>query len=423
VKLWAAGQQGEQTGRWPLVDEEGKELQGRGIDPVHILDNEQHRLRCRQRQQQRHDGVEGLLFLPLRGQGQGRIGIGKRHGQESGPERYGFRQGQAIAPQRRLELLELRLGRLVPAKLQRPLRQIDHRIQGAVPEIRRTATFPAGMGFTSHLLLHGHDQAGLADARFTAEQDDLPQTVPRLRPALAEHRHFRLPPHQGRKAAGAHHVQPTLRPALPQHTIDLDRRGYTLKALGAKVVTGKKPLDQPIRRGTEHDRIGIGQCLQPRRNVGRVPQSQRFLPAAASDLAYHDQTRVNPHTHGYLDAPFAHQTRIEVAQGVDHAEPGADGALSVVLMRLGIAKVDQQAVAQVLGDIAVKAADHLGARLLIGPDHLPPVFGIEVRGEGGRVHQITKQHRELPALGLWSTRFCMSRHYVGGPVGLAVRRS
>ena len=126
---------------------------------MHVLDNEQHRLLCRQRQQQRHDGFEGLLLLPLRGQVQGRIRIGKRHGQERGPERHGFRLGEAIALQRRLDLLELCLRRLVPAKLQRPLRQLDHGIQGAVLEIRRTATLPAGMGLTSHMLLQGHDQA------------------------------------------------------------------------------------------------------------------------------------------------------------------------------------------------------------------------------------------------------------------------
>jgi hypothetical protein len=50
VKLRAAGQQGEQTGRRSLVEEEGEEFQRRGINPVHVLDNEQHGLFRRQRQ-------------------------------------------------------------------------------------------------------------------------------------------------------------------------------------------------------------------------------------------------------------------------------------------------------------------------------------------------------------------------------------
>jgi hypothetical protein len=112
---------------------------------------------------------------------------------------------------------------------------------------------------------------------------------------------------------------------------------------------------------------------------------------------------VNPHTDGDLDAPFTHQTRIEPAQGIYHAQPGANGALGVVLMRLRIAKIDQQAIAQILRNVPLKAADHLGTRLLIGPHHLPPVFGVELTGERGGVHQVAKQHRELPALGLRDT--------------------
>jgi hypothetical protein len=41
-------------------------------------------------------------------------------------------------------------------------------MQGAVAEIRRTATLPAARGFTSHMLHQGHDQAWLANARLPA---------------------------------------------------------------------------------------------------------------------------------------------------------------------------------------------------------------------------------------------------------------
>jgi hypothetical protein len=46
------------------------------------------------------------------------------------------------------------------------------------------------------------------------------------------------------------------------------------------------------------------------------------------------------------------------------------------------------------------AGDHRGAGLLVGPHHLPPIFGVELAGEGGGVDEITEQHRELAAFGL-----------------------
>ena len=41
VKLGATGQQGEDTGCGHLVEEQGEQLQRRGIDPVQVFDNEE----------------------------------------------------------------------------------------------------------------------------------------------------------------------------------------------------------------------------------------------------------------------------------------------------------------------------------------------------------------------------------------------
>ena len=68
-------------------------------------------------------------------------------------------------------------------------------------------------------------------------------------------------------------------------------------------------------------------------------------------------------------------------------------------MRLGIAKVDQQAIAEILRNMPVEALDDLGTGLLIGAHHLAVVFRIELTGKAGRVDQVTEQHRELAAFG------------------------
>ena len=83
-----------------------------------------------------------------------------------------------------------------------------------------------------------------------------------------------------------------------------------------------------------------------------------------------------------------------------HPQPGPHGPLGVIFVRLGIAKVDQQAIAEVLGDMPLKALDHLGAGVLVGPHHLPQLFRVELAGERGRVHQVTEQHGELAAFGV-----------------------
>ena len=77
LKLRTAGQQGKQTGRGSIVDEQGEELQCRGIDPVQIFDYKQHRLpRCLS-QEPGQQGVQGLLPLPLGCQGERGVAFGE----------------------------------------------------------------------------------------------------------------------------------------------------------------------------------------------------------------------------------------------------------------------------------------------------------------------------------------------------------
>ena len=40
-----------------------------------------------------------------------------------------------------------------------------------------------------------------------------------------------------------------------------------------------------------------------------------------------------------------------------------------------VAEVDEQAIAEILGDMPVKAGDHLGTGVLIGPHHFAQLFG------------------------------------------------
>ena len=88
------------------------------------------------------------------------------------------------------------------------------------------------------------------------------------------------------------------------------------------------------------------------------------------------------------------------AQGVEQRQAGMHGAVRGVFVGLGPAKVDQQAVAEILGDIAIIGLERGRRRGLVGTHHGAVVFGIELLGEFGRGDQVAEHHRDLPAFGL-----------------------
>ena len=146
--------------------------------------------------------------------------------------------------------------------------------------------------------------------------------------------------------------------------------------------------------------IGRRDALQAGRQVGRLAQRQLFLPGACPHLAHHHQPGMDPQAHGQLHAPLLRQAGIELPQGLHHPQPGPHRPLGVIFVRQGVAEVDEQAIAEILRDMPLKAGDHLGAGVLIGPHHLAQVFRVELAGERGRVDQVTKQHGELAPFGV-----------------------
>src|SRR4029077_2049072 len=88
----------------------------------------------------------------------------------------------------------------------------------------------------------------------------------------------------------------------------------------------------------------------------------------------------------------------EPADRLDDREPGAGRALGIVLMRLGIAEIDQHAVAHIFGDKTVKAGDGVGDAAVVGADDLAQILGIEARRQRRRTDQIAEHHRQLPPL-------------------------
>ena len=73
AEVGATGEQGQDTGSGALVNQECQELQRRGVHPMEIFHDEEHRLLGGNVHQDGQEGPQGLLLLLLGRHGQGRI--------------------------------------------------------------------------------------------------------------------------------------------------------------------------------------------------------------------------------------------------------------------------------------------------------------------------------------------------------------
>jgi hypothetical protein len=99
---------------------------------------------------------------------------------------------------------------------------------------------------------------------------------------------------------------------------------------------------------------------------------------------------MDPQAHGQMHLSLRPQGGMELSHGLHDPQPGPHRPLGVIFVRQGVAEVDQEPIAEVLGDMPVEAGDHFGAGGLIGLYHLAQLFRVELTGEPGRVHQVTE---------------------------------
>ena len=114
--------------------------------------------------------------------------------------------------------------------------------------------------------------------------------------------------------------------------------------------------------------------MQPGCHIRRFPERQLFLPITTAYLSHDDEAGMDPHAYRQPHPPFSTKALVQPRDGLHHPQCGAHRALTIILVRLRIAKIDQQAVAQILRDVPLKALDRLGT---------DPLIGIQLRGERG----------------------------------------
>jgi hypothetical protein len=118
-------------------------------------------------------------------------------------------------------------------------------------------------------------------------------------------------------------------------------------------------------------------------DVGGVAHGELFVVLTRAELADDDWAGMDTDSKGEAHTRMTGEAGIERANGVDDGKGRAYGAVRIVLVGLGEAEVDENAVAEILGDVASEALYQLGGSLLQGADDVAEIFRVELTGEAG----------------------------------------
>lgn len=148
------------------------------------------------------------------------------------------------------------------------------------------------------------------------------------------------------------------------------------------------------RRVGDDDGVGSGERLQARGEIGRLADYRLLLRRpGAEQVADDDEPGGDAEPH--LEA----LGNLEPADGVDDGETRTHRLLGILLVRLRIAEIGEDAVAHVLGDKPAEPGQHLGDAAVISADDLAQIFGVEARRDLGRADQIAEHDGQQASLG------------------------
>jgi hypothetical protein len=247
-------------------------------------------------------------------------------------------------------------------------------------------------------LVREHDQQVFGDARFAdaglaGEQHDPTLTELGLIPTAQQQLGLLLAANQPGQRARAPRLEPADPGGLAAHLPGLLRP--PLQVVGTELPAFEHPSHQPPGAGCDHDRAGRRYGLQPRRQVRRLADRNALRRVAGPRLLADDNL-----PRGDADARLnGHAGRgLHRADRIEDGKTGAHGLLSVMLVRRGVAKIDQHPIAQILGDKAVKLRHHTRGDLVEGGDPIVHVLGVRIGRKGGRAEHAADHDRQLAPL-------------------------
>ena len=296
-----------------------------------------------------------------------------RDRQQLGQQHAGIGAGDPELDEALVDAVEARLGAQRPVEVKPELDQLDDGQERAVFRVGRGAhdeLVDIGIRDLPPELL---DEPGLPDPRLTQHRHEARLAGASRAPVCLERGALcRTADVAGERTA---HLEPRLRAARPGHPPEPQRMREALEvALPQRLAAEVAPDDAPGRIA-HGKRPGIRLRLHASGDVRRVPLGEVLVLRA--DRSDHDPPRVHPDAH--LEPPpgrpsGAAVARVHLAQDVESAPHGSTG---VVLVRAREPEVDDDAVAEVLGDVAVVMGNRVQANALVVGDEVAQVLGIE----------------------------------------------
>ena len=329
---------------------------------MRVLEDHQHRALARQRFHLRNERLQ--RSLPTLGRGQIERGIASiiRQRQHLGKQRHVLDRGRSPR-QQRIELVELRLRRIIARQSGGPFHLADDRVKRAVGVLRRAEIAQPRVRFAGEAFEQRRRQPRFADAGLAGQQHDLAFAALGFGPAPQQQLEFFFPPDQRGQAGRVQRLEAAFRGTRPQRRPGPRRPGDALEVLRPEVLKLEQIAEQPARALGDDDHVRFGDRLQPRREIRRLADDAALLRLPRSDeVADDDQPGRDPDPHAQRRARRGDELR----RRLDDREPGLHGALGVVFVRLRIAEIGEHAVAHVFGDEAavgpIKVVQHCGTR-------------------------------------------------------------
>jgi hypothetical protein len=157
-------------------------------------------------------------------------------------------------------------------------------------------------------------------------------------------------------------------------------------------------------RVADGDRSGLGERLEPRRDVGRVPERDRTR-FGRTDLAHGGLTGVDAHPDGEVcESPRRFDVAGVLLDDLEDAQAGAGSALGIVIVSGGHAEVRADPVARVrLHHPAVLLDGATHHRHALADERLHLV-GRQPLSEGGGADDVGKEDRDGADLVPWHRR-------------------
>ena len=286
-ELRSAGQQQQDPRGADPIDDRAEDVERAGIGPVQVLEDAQHRLPPGEPEELLNQRLDRQLPLPLRAVGQRRVTPVGRDRQQRRDQGGRLAHPLDALRQQGLQLVQLGRVRVVAGETRGALELLDDGMEGGAGVVGRALVAQPQVRFRFDMLADGSDDPRLADARLARQEHRLPLAVLGLLPAIEQQGDLLLAPDQ-RREPGRARLEPALDRARPGDPPHRHRVGEALQHLRPEILEFERAADQPPRRGSDQDRVGLRQRLQPGRQVGRLADDRLLLGRAFADQVADD---------------------------------------------------------------------------------------------------------------------------------------